>query len=106
MKQALALILALAFTSVSFAANTQPIEETFQRYWSSFVKKDFAKVTGEILPSDLEDLKKAVLPIFVGDTVEAGGIALDRSEGTYRVWVRKLEGGNAVEGIARIPVDG
>lgn len=47
-----------------------------------------------------------VLPIFVGDTVEAGGIALDRSEGTYRVWVRKLEGGNAVEGIARIPVDG
>ena len=47
-----------------------------------------------------------VLPIFVGDTVEAGGIALDESEGTYRVWVRKLEGGNAVEGIARIPVDG
>ncbi len=66
MKQALALILALAFTSVSFAANTQPIEDTFQRYWSAFVKKDFAKVTAEILPSDLEDLKKAVLPVFVG----------------------------------------
>jgi hypothetical protein len=66
MKQALALILALAFTSVSFASNTKPIEDTFQRYWTAFVKKDFAKVTAEILPSDLEDLKKAVLPVFVG----------------------------------------
>lgn len=66
MKQALALILALAFASVSAASSTQPIEDTFQRYWAAFVKKDFAKVTTEILPSDLEDLKKAVLPIFVG----------------------------------------
>lgn len=47
-----------------------------------------------------------VRPLFVGDTVEAGGIALAESEGSYRVWVRKLAGGNVIEGIARIPVEG
>jgi hypothetical protein len=67
MKQALTLCLALAFTSVSFASNTQQqVEETFQRYWAAFTKKDFAKATTEILPSDLDDLKAAILPVFVG----------------------------------------
>ncbi len=66
MKQVLTLCLALAVSAVSFAADTQAVEETFHRYWASFVKKDFPKATADLLPSDLDDLKAAVLPVFVG----------------------------------------
>ena len=47
-----------------------------------------------------------VRPVFAGDTVEAGGIALDGDGGRYRVWVRKLAGRNVIEGIAVIPLEG
>jgi hypothetical protein len=65
MKKALLLVAALAFTAVAFAANTQPVEETFQRYWGAYAKKDFAKAATDILPSDLEAAKAAILPVFL-----------------------------------------
>ncbi len=66
MKKAPLLFLALAISAVAYAANdTKPIEETFQRYWNAYAKKDLAKAAAEVLPSDLEAMKDAVLPVFV-----------------------------------------
>ena len=38
MKKLLALTLALSLNVVAFAANTKPIEDVFQRYWSAYAK--------------------------------------------------------------------
>ena len=65
MKKLLALTLALSLNVVAFAANTKPIEDVFQRYWSAYAKKDFVKAAGDVLPSDLEDAKSALLPVFL-----------------------------------------
>jgi hypothetical protein len=65
MKKALLFIAALTFSAVSFAADTKPIEEVFQRYWSAYAKKDVAKAAADVLPSDLEDTKAALLPVFL-----------------------------------------
>ena len=65
MKKLIILTLALASAAVSFAANTKPIEEVFQRYWSAYSKKDFVKASADMLPSDLEEAKKALLPVFL-----------------------------------------
>jgi hypothetical protein len=65
MKKTLLLLVALTFAGAAFAANTQPVEEVFQRYWSAYAKKDFAKAAAEMLPSDLEETKAAVLPVFL-----------------------------------------
>lgn len=65
MKTLLALTLALSLNVVAFAANTKPIEDVFQRYWSAYAKKDFVKAAADVLPSDLEDAKAALLPVFI-----------------------------------------
>jgi hypothetical protein len=65
MKKLLALTLALLVNAIVFAADTKPIEDVFQRYWSAYSKKDFAKAAADVLPSDLEDAKTALLPIFL-----------------------------------------
>ena len=65
MKTLLSLTLTLLLTSAAFAADTKPIEDAFQRYWSAYAKKDFAKAAADVLPSDLEDAKKALLPVFL-----------------------------------------
>jgi hypothetical protein len=65
MKKLIVLTLVLASVAVSFAANTKPIEEVFQRYWSAYSKKDFVKASADMLPSDLEEAKKALLPVFL-----------------------------------------
>ena len=65
MKKALTLVLALLVTTASFAANTKPIEDVFQRYWSAYSKKDFVKAAGDVLPSDLDEAKKELLPVFI-----------------------------------------
>lgn len=65
MKKALLFVTAFTLTAVAFAANTQPVEETFQRYWGAYSKKDFAKAAADILPSDLEAAKSAILPVFL-----------------------------------------
>lgn len=65
MKKALSLALVLLFTAASFAANTKPIEDVFQRYWSAYSKKDFAKAAADVLPSDLDEAKKELLPLFL-----------------------------------------
>ena len=65
MKKLIALTLAVALASVSFAADTKPIEEVFHRYWTAYVKKDFARASADVLPSDLEDAKTALLPVFL-----------------------------------------
>src|SRR5688572_33362333 len=59
------LVLALALSTVSFAADTKPIEDVFHRYWTAYVKKDFARAAADVLPSDLDDAKAALLPIFL-----------------------------------------
>jgi hypothetical protein len=65
MKKLLVLTLALTLNAISFAANTKPIEDVFQRYWSAYAKKDFVKAAADVLPSDLEEAKTALLPIFL-----------------------------------------
>ncbi len=72
MKNAFLLLLSLTVAAASFAADTKPVEVAFQRYWSAYSKKDFAKAAADILPSDLEATKAAVLPIFLaGQTSKA-----------------------------------
>lgn len=66
MKHALLFSLALIITAAAHAANTKPIEDVFQRYWGAYARKDSVKAATDILPSDLEDMKAAVLPVFLG----------------------------------------
>jgi hypothetical protein len=65
MKKLIVLTLVLALNAISFAADTKPIEDVFQRYWSAYAKKDFARAAADVLPSDLEAAKKALLPVFL-----------------------------------------
>ena len=65
MKKLLVLTLALAFGAVSFAADTKPIEDVFQRYWAAYAKKDFVRAAADILPADLDAAKAALLPLFL-----------------------------------------
>ena len=66
MKQAFVSLFVLVAATVCSAADNKPIEDVFQRYWGAFVKQEFAKAATEILPSDLEETKAAVLPVFLG----------------------------------------
>lgn len=66
MKKVLLFLVALTLVPGAFASANQPIEDAFQRYWASYVRKDFAKAATEILPSDLEELKTELLPVFLG----------------------------------------
>ena len=65
MKKLISLLALAAFAVVSQAADTNPVETTFQRYWSAYAKKDFAKAAADVSPSDLEETKAAVLPVFL-----------------------------------------
>ena len=67
MKKLISLLALVAFAVASQAADTKPVETTFQRYWSVYAKKDFAKAAAEVLPSDLEATKAAVLPVFLAN---------------------------------------
>jgi hypothetical protein len=66
MKKALLLLVALAISSTAFASPTKAIEDTFHRYWSAFVRKDFARAATDVLPTDLTDTRAALLPVFLG----------------------------------------
>jgi len=66
MIKALTFIIALSCTAAGFAAASNPVEEAFQRYWSAYSKKDFAKAATEVLPGDLDDTKAALLPVMLG----------------------------------------
>jgi hypothetical protein len=59
MKKTFLLLLSLVVATASFAADTKPVETTFQRYWASYSKKDFTKAAADVLPSDLEATKAA-----------------------------------------------
>jgi hypothetical protein len=65
MKKLILLTLALTISTLAFAADTKPIEDVFQRYWGAYSKKDFVKAAADVLPSDLDDVKKALLPVFL-----------------------------------------
>jgi hypothetical protein len=65
MKKLILLTLALALGSLSFAADTKPIEDVFQRYWAAYAKKDFVRAAADVLPGDLEAAKAALLPVFL-----------------------------------------
>jgi hypothetical protein len=67
MKKTFLLLLSLVVATASFAADTKPVETTFQRYWASYSKKDFTKAAADVLPSDLEATKAAVLPVFLAN---------------------------------------
>jgi hypothetical protein len=67
MKKTFLLLLSLVVVTAAFAADTKPVETTFQRYWASYSKKDFTKAAAEVLPSDLEATKAAVLPVFLAN---------------------------------------
>ncbi len=66
MKKLLILLTTLAFGAVAMAADSAAIETQFLKYWDAYAKKDFVKASAEILPSDLDDLKAEVLPVFIG----------------------------------------
>ncbi|MES2697438.1 MAG: hypothetical protein V4773_28490 [Verrucomicrobiota bacterium] len=66
MKKALLLLLTLTIAAVSFAADNKPIEAVFNKYWEAYARKDFVKAAAEILPSDLDEAKSELLPIFLG----------------------------------------
>ncbi len=65
MTKVIAFLVALTCTAGAFAASTPSVEDVFQRYWSSYSKKDYAKAAGEVLPADLEASKTALLPLFL-----------------------------------------
>jgi hypothetical protein len=60
------LLLALTLTTLAFGADNKPIEDTFNRYWAAYSRKDFAAAAAEMLPSDLENAKTILLPVFLG----------------------------------------
>ena len=60
------LFLALTLTTLSFAADNKPIEDAFNRYWAAYSKKDFNAAAALVLPSDLENAKTVLLPVFLG----------------------------------------
>ena len=70
MKKFISLLALVAFAVASQAADTKPVETAFQRYWSVYAKKDFAKAAAEVLPSDLEATKAAVLPVVSNKAVK------------------------------------
>lgn len=65
MKKLFLLLVSLTMVAVASAADNKPAEEAFNRYWGAYSKKDFAKAATEILPSDLEATKSALLPVFL-----------------------------------------
>lgn len=65
MKKVLFSCLLLASAMLCRAADTKPVEEVFSRYWNALAKGDYARAAAEILPSDLEEAKAALLPVFV-----------------------------------------
>lgn len=91
MKKAFLLLLSLTVAAAAFAADTKPVETTFQRYWAAYSKKDFTKAAAEILPSDLEAMKAAVLPVFLAgqtskakDAAEVSGAFFGKTVGKSR----------------------
>jgi|GEM_PF-2954809 len=67
MKKLISLLALAASVVVLQAADTKPVETAFQRYWAAYAKKDFAKAAADVLPSDLEATKAAVLPVFLAN---------------------------------------
>lgn len=71
MKKLLILLTTLAFSAVAMAADNAPIEAQFLKYWDAYAKKDFAKAAAEVLPSDLDEAKAEILPVFLGAQTSA-----------------------------------
>jgi hypothetical protein len=65
MKKLIVLALSVILCAASSAADTKPIEDVFQRYWSAYAKKDFVRAAADVLPADLEAAKTALLPVFL-----------------------------------------
>lgn len=91
MKPAFLFALSLIVSAAAYAANTKPIEDVFQRYWGAYARKDLAKAAADILPSDLDELKAAVLPVFLSaqsvknkEAVEFVNLFFGRTVGSAR----------------------
>ncbi|MSU49205.1 MAG: hypothetical protein EXS37_09005 [Opitutus sp.] len=107
---ALTVIINVSAVAISHAANTKPIEDVFQRYWGAYSRKDLAKAATDILPSDLEELKTAVLPVFVSaqssknkEAQEILSIFFGRTAGKAR---ESLSGVDVYSGLNRLVMAG
>lgn len=65
MRKTLLFLIAFTLCAVARAADTKPAEEVFLRYWAAFAKGDYVRAAAEVLPSDLEEAKTALLPVFI-----------------------------------------
>ncbi len=99
-------LLSLLVAATSFAANTQPIEEAFNRYWSAYAKKDFAKAAADILPSDLDEAKNLILPVFVAGQASKNKAAQELCNAFFGRTVGKaretMSGAEVFAGLNRI----
>ncbi len=106
MKKAFLFLLSLTVVAASYAADTKPIEDAFQRYWSAYSKRDFAKASADYLPSDLEAVKAAVLPVFLAnanpkskDGQAIVGAFFDKTVGKAR---ESMTGADVMAGLNRV----
>lgn len=65
MKKLILVTLAVILNTVSYGADTKPVEEVFQRYWGAYARKDFVKAAADVLPADLEAAKAELLPVLL-----------------------------------------
>jgi hypothetical protein len=110
MKKAFLLLLTLTLAAASYAADTKPIEDVFQRYWAVYSKKDFIKAAAEVMPSDLEGMRKEVLPVFLANQNAKSkdgqiivGAFFDKTVGKAR---EAMSGADVLAGLNRIVAAG
>ena len=65
MKRFLFVVGCVIMHACAFAAGNHDVSQRMQDYWSSYSNGDFGKAASFILPSDLDDMKTELLPIFV-----------------------------------------
>ena len=58
---------------------------------------------GDNVFADLDLDVRFVKPVFVGETVTAGGRKSDDEPGRYEIWVRGADGSDRISGSLRLP---
>lgn len=61
----LAVIIGLLATAAAKGTDEELIRSSFSSYWKAFVAQDFDGAGKQILPADLIETKKALLPVFL-----------------------------------------
>jgi hypothetical protein len=106
MKKAVLLLTLILCPLSGFAADTAGAEEVFSRFWRACAKKEFAKAVTDVLPSDLEELKSAILPVFLANQApkdkgaqEMSGAFFNKIVGSART---NMSGAEVFAGFQRI----